>query len=156
MESWGWLSIVKGSTELRTRQDVLLPMLPAQEILSRQFALSKRCSTFKKGDIHTGNVFLLGLLGDLFNDHLAHKGDWDAPYPVYHVVGAWHGSPGEIRSIARLRLRRVFTGLRDELLQTHRDVVRDPRLDALNCPGRIGTLVLELLREADEQRFQTC
>ena len=28
-----WLSIGKGVTELRTRQDVLLPMLPAQEIL---------------------------------------------------------------------------------------------------------------------------
>jgi len=28
-----WLYIGKGVTELRTRQDVLLPMLPAQEIL---------------------------------------------------------------------------------------------------------------------------
>ena len=149
MASCGWLSIGKGVIELRTRQDVLLPMLPAQEILPRQFALSKRCSTFKEGDIHTGNVFVLGLLGDLFNDHLAHKGDRDTPYAVYDIVGAWHGGPREIRPIACLGLRHVFTGLRDELLQTHRDVVRDPRLDALNCLGRIGTLVLELLREAD-------
>jgi hypothetical protein len=28
-----WLYMGKGVTELRTRQDVLLPMLPAQEIL---------------------------------------------------------------------------------------------------------------------------
>ena len=33
MASCAWLSIGKGVTELRTRQDVLLPMLPAQEIL---------------------------------------------------------------------------------------------------------------------------
>ena len=104
---------------------------------------------FKKGDIHTGNVFLLGLLGDFFNDHLAHKGDRDTPHPVHNIVGAGHGSPGEIRPIAGLGLRRVLTGLRDELLQTHRDVVCDPRLDTLNCLGRIGTLVFELLREAD-------
>jgi hypothetical protein len=32
--SCGRLCIDKGVTELRTRQDVLLPMLPAQEILS--------------------------------------------------------------------------------------------------------------------------
>ena len=31
-ELW-WLAHGKGVTELRTRQDVLLPMLPAQEIL---------------------------------------------------------------------------------------------------------------------------
>ena len=31
--SCGWLAGGKGVAELRTRQDVLLPMLPAQEIL---------------------------------------------------------------------------------------------------------------------------
>jgi hypothetical protein len=33
LTSCGWLASGKGVTELRTRQDVLLPMLPAQEIL---------------------------------------------------------------------------------------------------------------------------
>jgi hypothetical protein len=32
--SWRWLCIDQGVIELRTCQDVLLPMLPAQEILS--------------------------------------------------------------------------------------------------------------------------
>ena len=96
---------------------------------------------------------MLCLLGDFFNDHLAHKGDRDTPHSVHDVVSTWHRGPGEIRPIAGLRFRRVLAGLRNELLQTYRDVVRDPRLDALHCLGRSGTLLFELLRETDQQRL---
>ena len=43
-----WLSIGKGVTELRTRQDVLLPMLPAQEILPDSLHCQKVAARSKK------------------------------------------------------------------------------------------------------------
>ena len=151
----GRLQMDKRLAQLRTRQDVLLPVLPAQEILPCQFALSESRSTLKKGYIYTGDLVLCRLLGDFFNDHLAHEGNRDASDAVHDFIGAWNHGPGEIRAIAGLGLRRMFARLRDELLEAHRHVVGDPLVDVLCSPGGIGALVLELLRQPDEQRLQT-
>lgn len=69
-------------------QNVLLPVLPMQEILPWKFALSKGCCIFKKRYVNAGHTRLFRLLRDFLYHHLTHKGNRNTPHAVYHFVGA--------------------------------------------------------------------
>jgi hypothetical protein len=122
-------------------------MLPLQEILPWQFALSKGRRLLKEDDIDAGKARLPGLLRHFLYDHLAYERNGDAAHAMDDLLRTGDIGPRQVRTMGELRCWRVFARFRNELLQTQRNVIGYPLLQMLGGLGHIELLVLKLLRE---------
>src|SRR5688572_20855036 len=117
-----------------------------REILSREFALSKRCGFLKIGNINAVDLIFTSFLGHALYHHLTHKRNGNTSNTVYNLVGTGNICTIEKWSLFALVLWSMFTGMRHELLQTHGDVIGYPFAHGacLRCRCRSG-LSIELV-----------
>lgn len=141
------------SSEGAHRQ-VLLPVLEAQEILSRQLALSEDGRPLEEGDVDECDPLGPSGVSDLLRHHLADERNRNPAEPVDHFLRATDPRSGEHGAVGGCSLWDVLARFRDELGQTEGDVIRDPRLDPLPGRLRVELALLELPAQLLEQEFE--
>src|SRR5207248_7834537 len=88
-------------SERGTRHHVLLPVLVAQEILSRKLALSEGGGALEERDVDQADALGAGALGDFLRHHLTHERNRNAPETMQHFFRTSHARAGQYRPLRR-------------------------------------------------------
>jgi hypothetical protein len=100
--------------------------------LPLQFALSKRRGVFEERDVDAGYPIALGGIGHFLDDHLPNEWDGNAFDTVHHLIRTPHGGTLEIGAVRHVHRRWMLARFGDELLESQRDKVGHPMLQAFD------------------------
>src|SRR5512134_1005098 len=144
-------------SEPRSGGQVLRPVLEAREILPRELALSECRRALEEGHVDHRHVLGARGFGHLLRHHLTDERDRDPPETVEHLVRAAQACPRQHGTVGRGGdlVGIVLAGLRHELLQAERDVVRDPGLDAGLGLVESWTRAVELVVQRAQKRLES-
>src|SRR5262245_6898022 len=116
-----------------TLQQHLLPdMDMVRGHLPLKFALSKRRCVFEERDVDACYPLASGGIHHFLDDHLPHEGNRNAFYAMHHLIRAPDGGPLEKGTILSIHRRGMLAGFWDELLESQRDKVGYPMLQAFD------------------------